>query len=432
MPLEDLKLNKQLTKAMQEVGFEEPTEMQLKCIKRIIGGQDVLGIGPEGCGKTTTIVLSVIMQLKYAFEDVPRALVLVPSREKVEEVVAEFNRLAAHTDLRVQGIHSAGNINTQKDELYLGVDVIVGTPDRVYALTIKYGANLNRLKMFILDDAEHIVKQGFQVPVRELAEGLPKCQHLVFSTVYHKRMENVVEPYFNYPTKIEVFPKIEEKVYNVIPQRVFHLANFQSKVNYIYPFLEDSGIQKAIIFVNTRFTAGTIYNHLQKYYEGKVGMYKALFHNQLNIDYLEDFENDEDINYLIVANEGGEFKTIGSVPHILHVDLPEDENIVLDRINLVEGMENEFYQASSLFSTDLELATISKIESKIGYKIDLEPVVIDAVTKKRKKAATVTEEEETKGSAFHEKSAKNSKDYNYNTKDRKLMSGKISLKRKNR
>ena len=247
-------------------------------------------------------------------------------------------------------------------------------------------------------------------------------------------MENVVEPYFNYPTKIEVFPKIEEKTYNVIPQKVFHLANFQSKVNYIYPFLEDSGINKAIIFVNTQFTAGTIYNHLQKYYEGKVGMFKALLNNQLNIDYLDDFENDDDIKYLIVANEGGEFTSIGTIPHIIHIDLPENENIILDRINLVEGEENELFQASSLFTTDLELAIISKIESKIGYKIEIEAVVIDAITKKRKKAVAAAEitEEDTKGSAFHEKSAKNSKDYNYNTRDKKLMSGKVSLKNRNK
>ena len=427
MSLKDLKLNKQLNTAMEDAGFTKPTEMQTKCMGRILGGQDLLAIGPDGCGKTVTIVLSTIMQLKHEFEDVPRALVLVPNIEKVEETVAEFERFTTYTDLRVQGVHAGANIQTQKDELYLGVDIVVGTPDRVYALTVKYGLNLNRLKMYILDDAEELVKQGFQVPVRELAEGLPKCQHLVFSTVYHKRMENVVEPYFNYPSKVEVLPKVEEKKYDIIEQQLFRFDNYQSKLNYLTFLLNEEIDQKIVIFANTRLTAGNIYNQVDKHFKGEVSMHKALFHNQININQIEDFTEDPDLRVLIVANESDAFINTADTPIILHFDLPNDPEVVLNRVN---KDANEGKNAL-IFTTDLELPLVAKIENLVGFKFNIEDAAKEhqAATTTKKKVKT---EDEGLGKAFHEKSAKNSPQVNWNSTDKIKMFGKVKKKGRDR
>lgn len=426
MSLKDLKLNKQLNTAMEEAGFVEPTEMQSKAMSRILGRQDLLAIGPDGCGKSTTIVLSVIMQLKYAFEDVPRALILVPNKEKVDALVEEFNRFTTYTDLRVEGVHSGGNIQSQKDDLYIGVDVVVGTPDRVYALTLKYGLNLNGVSIFVLDDAEEIVKQGFQVPVRELADGLTKCQQLVFSTVYHKRMESVIEPYFNYPTKIEVFPEIEEKTYDVVDQEFYRLDNFQSKQNFLGHFINDKTFEKTIVFANTRLTAGNIYTNLEKHFKGQVCMYKALFHNQVNIDHLEDFIEDEELMVLLVANDGGEFKETSTVDAVIHFDLPENPEVVLERV-----VKGERDKQSVIFTTDLELPLLAKIESEIGAKVP-ESIVPDdyQVVKTAKKKKLIVEDD--KGSAFHEKSAKNSQQVNWNSTDKIKKFGKVKKKGKDR
>lgn len=427
MSLKDLKLNKQLNTAMEDAGFTKPTEMQTKCMGRILGGQDVLAIGPDGCGKTVTIVLSTIMQLKHEFEDVPRALVLVPNIEKVEETVAEFEKFTTYTDLRVQGVHAGANIQTQKDDLYLGVDIVVGTPDRVYALTVKYGLNLNRLKMYILDDAEELVKQGFQVPVRELAEGLPKCQHLVFSTVYHKRMENVVEPYFNYPSKVEVLPKVEEKEYDIIDQQLFRFDNYQSKLNYLTFLLNEEVNQKIVIFANTRLTAGNIYNQVEKHFKSEVSMHKALFHNQININQIEDFTEDPDLRVLIVANESDAFIDTADTPNILHFDLPNDPEVVLNRVN----KDTNEGKNALIFTTDLELPLIAKIEKLVGFKFDMEDAAKEhqaAITPKKK----VKIEDDGLGKAFHEKSAKNSPQVNWNSTDKIKMFGKVKKKGRDR
>ena len=91
-----LKLNKQLVRSVTEAGYFTPKEVQLKTLTRIIGGQDLITVSPEGSGKTTAYILGVLMRLKYGFEEAPRALILVPTKEKVLETIAQFEIGRAH------------------------------------------------------------------------------------------------------------------------------------------------------------------------------------------------------------------------------------------------------------------------------------------------------------------------------------------------
>lgn len=423
MPLEDLKLNKQLLTAMKEEGLEEPTEIQANCMARILAGQDVVTIGPEGCGKSTLIALNTIMQLKYAFEDVPRALILVPSTEAAEALVAEFNRFTTYTDLRVQAIHTNANINTQKEDLYLGVDVVVGTPDRVYALTLRYGLNLNRLKMFILDDAELLVKQGFQVQIREMIEGLHKCQFIVSSTVYHSRLQDLIAKYLNYPTLIEVFPEPEEKK-EYIDIALFNLPNFKTKLNLLKLLVQKQNtLNKVVVFANTRLTAGNLYTSIEKLVEGEVGMLHSLLSTQLNFETVEDFLADEKIRVLIVAHETDADLDVSEVPQLLIFDLPESVISVVNRL-LRSGVERQ----AQIFATDLELPIISKLEVEMGEKMKIFGLPSDLVIEGERDKKTDLKDEEVGNKAFHSKKEKNAKTHNYNTYDKRKMFGKARKK----
>lgn len=425
MSLEDLKLNKQLLTAMKEEGLEEPTEIQMKAMSRVLGGQDVIIVGPEGCGKSTLIVLSTIMQLKYAFEDVPRALILVPNTEAVEALVEEFNRFTTYTDLRVQGIHTNANINTQKEALYLGVDVVVGTPDRVYALTLRYGLNLNRLKVYILDDAEQLVKQGFQVQIRELAEGLPKCQNVISTTVYHNRLEHTVSHLLNYPTIVEVFPEPEVKL-EFVDLNLYNLPNFKTKQNLLYLLLEDSlKFSKVVVFTNTRITAGNLYSNLYNRMPDEVAMMNALLSTELNCDTIEGFMANDELRVLLVAHETDADVDVRSVPQVLVFDLPDSTSNIVNRL-----YKSEIEREAFFFATDLELSSISKIEAVLGEKMKLiglpENLILEG--EREKKVVSEVSEDDSKGGAFHKKKEKNAKTHNYNTYDKRKMFGKARKK----
>ena len=175
--LEKLKLSKPLVRAMTDAGYLGPKEIQLKTMSRILGAQDVIAIAPQGSGKTSTYVLGSLMRLKYGFEEAPRALVLVPDKEHVLAVIERYELLNKNQTIRIVGLFPEGGMESQMNALADGADIVVATPDRARAIYLKLGLNLNKIMMFIVDDAAEIVKRGMQLPVAELARSIVKCQH---------------------------------------------------------------------------------------------------------------------------------------------------------------------------------------------------------------------------------------------------------------
>src|ERR1700754_1108729 len=201
---EKLKLNKQLVRSVNEAGFTNPTELQLKTLTRIVGGQDIIAIGHEGSGKTTAYVLGVLNRFNYAPEGVPKVLILVPEKDQVFGVIEQFDRLNKNKSIKIVGLYVAPGIEAQMDALADGADIVVATPDRARAIYLKLALNLNKVDLLIVDDADQMVKKGLQLPVVELANSIGRGQHLVFTEVIHSKLEKMLAPFMNQPAIIEV------------------------------------------------------------------------------------------------------------------------------------------------------------------------------------------------------------------------------------
>jgi ATP-dependent RNA helicase RhlE len=198
------KLNKKLSSALIEAGIETPTPLQLKTISKINGGFDVIGIGPDGIGKTTTTVISIIQKLGQAFEDAPRALILVGNMQKAIAMQEQFNLLKRNTDLRSQTAFEEGKIEQQNEDIYAGTDVVIGTPKRVLEIYFSKNLNLNKIKLFVIDDAELMIKHGYQGPIDRIGLSLPKCQHLVFTNELTEKVQKLISKFIIAPQIIEV------------------------------------------------------------------------------------------------------------------------------------------------------------------------------------------------------------------------------------
>ncbi|MBA2612526.1 MAG: DEAD/DEAH box helicase [Bacteroidetes bacterium] len=198
------KLHKKLATALLINGFETPKELQLKCLPKINGGFDVIAIGPVNTGKTTTIVISAIQKLQTAFEDPPRALILVSNKEKALAMLEQFKLLTKETDLRVLAIFEEGKIDEQTVDIYAGVDVVIGTANRIMDIYFKRTLNLNKIKLFAIDDAETMIENRWQGQIDRLALSLPKCQHLIFTNGLTEKIEKLVSKFIVSPQIIEV------------------------------------------------------------------------------------------------------------------------------------------------------------------------------------------------------------------------------------
>lgn len=428
MSLEQLKLSKPLVSAMTAAGYLSPKEIQARTMSRILGGQDIIAVGPEGSGKTTTYILGVLMRLKYGFEEAPRALILVPTKERVLEVIEQFNLLNRNTTIRIVGIHADGGMEAQINELTDGVDIVVAVPARARAVYLKLGLNTNKIQMFIVDDAAEMVKLGMQLPINELANSIQKCQHLIFTDVLHDRLSLMIAPFMKLPTLIEV-EDLGEGQTETYTQLLYHVPNFRTKLNLLNLLLKDAEVfDKVVVFVNTRLTAQTLSKDL---FDGKaddIFVFKPLFFDEAGFDDIEDFKAVDEARVLIVANEGLTSMNLDGIPFIFHFELPVQKETYLNRV-IKQGDEDV---VAITFTTDLELPQVRKIEQAIGQKIELadlpEDLLVEQVTKasqqKIKLAKEQAEEEAYQDAAFHKRKESNAKTTNFGIGQKAIMNKK--------
>jgi len=187
------KINENLKQALIESGLTEANELQEETFSTLKSGADCIIIAPKGFGKSTTIVLNVIQQLKEEGEESPRALIIVEDKTKVLEMEELFEKYGKYTDLRVYGVHDKGDMEYDKNYISTGVDVLIGTPNKLGEMFTTAGYNVNRLKMFILDDADPILKLRHETKIMRISNSINKTQRIIFSEVFTERIEILAE-----------------------------------------------------------------------------------------------------------------------------------------------------------------------------------------------------------------------------------------------
>ncbi len=195
------KINPSLQKALIENGLTEANEMQQETFSTIKSGADAVIQSPGGTGKTTTIVLNVIQRLEKSQGESTRALIIVETKEKVMEMEELFLKYGTYTDLSILGVHDKGDIDYDKNVISMGLDVLIGTPNKINAMFSSAGFNINTIKMFIVDDADVLFRLRHDAIVQRLSMSIEKTQRLFFCSQITERVEVLadkimIEPLF--------------------------------------------------------------------------------------------------------------------------------------------------------------------------------------------------------------------------------------------
>ena len=195
------KINPKLQQALIECGLTEANEIQQETFSTLKSGADAVIQSPNGSGKTTTIVLNVIQRLEKPVGESTRALVIVENKEKVIEMVELFQKIGNYIDLRVIGVHEKGDIDYDKNQISLGMDVLVGTPTKINDMFSSAGFNMNTIKMFVIDDAEVMFRNRMDAIILRLSLSVEKTQRVFFCSTITERVEVLadkimIEPVF--------------------------------------------------------------------------------------------------------------------------------------------------------------------------------------------------------------------------------------------
>lgn len=416
MTFEELNLTNPLRNALQDLNIVETTTIQQRAFSPIMSGRDVMGIAQTGTGKTYAYLLPLLRNLKYAPPGFPRVLILVPTRELVQQVVTETEKLTAYMSVRTLGVYGGANINTQKEQVYEGVDVMVATPGRLIDLVVSGVLRLKSVQKLVIDEVDEMLNLGFRHQLVRIFDLLPaKRQNLMFSATMITEVEGLIDTFFNDPIKVEAAatgtPLSQITTYG------YHIPNYYSKLNLLDSLLADEVFSKVLLFVSNKKLADQLFEHLDDAYPEKIGVIHSNKSQNYRFRSVEEFESGK-TRLLIATDLVARGVDISDVSHVINFDLPESPEAYMHRTGRTGRADKKGIALSFItlkdqtYQAGIEKLTKQKLEIK---DIPEDVIISDMLTDDEiDKPAEVNylpkvKKDETGGGAFHEKKEKNRK-----------------------
>lgn len=414
---EDFKIKKQLQKAIAELGYEKPTPIQQASFSPILGGFDFVGIAQTGTGKTIAYLLPILQDLKYSDQLQPRVLILAPTRELVIQIVEQIEKLTPYVSLRVLGVYGgSNNINSQKRALTGGADIIVGTPRRLYDLSLTSLLRLKSIKKLVIDEVDIMLDFGYKTQLKNIFEHLPtKRQNILFSATMTTYVDELMDDFLVNPMKETI--SISGTPLDSIRQETYSVPNFYTKVNLLNHLLEDKEeFSKVLIFVATKINADRLAELLN--FDSEISVIHSSKEQNHRVKSIEKFENGTS-RILIATDVIARGIDIEKISTVISFDTPFYPENYIHRIGRTGRAEQQ--GRAILFCSEKETALKDAIESLMKYTIPFtefpeEVEISPQLTPEEKDKPVDLDEQDHKntavetGASVHKKSAKNSKE----------------------
>ncbi len=365
---ENLKLNPQLLKAVQEEGFQAPTEIQQKTIPLVLGGQAVIGIAQTGTGKTAAYVLPILKKLGYAQANDPRALILAPTKELVIQICEHARALARFTDLRVGALFGGIGPKTQIEMVQKGVDVIIATPGRFMEIYLRNELPVKMIKTLVLDEADRMLDMGFIHQLRKVFEVIPqKRQNLLFTATFPQKVEKLTEEFLEFPVKVQATPDVVAAEY--VDQVLYYVPNLKTKIHLLEHLLVDrNSFARVLIFTRTKDSADNVFKYLDRKQMGPVRVIHSNKGQNSRINAMNEFK-EGGLRILVSTDVSSRGIDVSGVSHVINFEVPVQYEDYIHRIGRT-GRAFRPGQAIT-FVDDAEKYHIKKIEALMKEKISV-------------------------------------------------------------
>ncbi|MGA2341885.1 MAG: DEAD/DEAH box helicase [Steroidobacteraceae bacterium] len=350
MSFSDLGLKPELLRAVADKGYDTPSPIQIQAIPAVLAGRDVLAGAQTGTGKTAGFVLPILQRLAAASapgERAPRALILAPTRELAAQVAQSARDYGKYVPLRITQVFGGVSINPQISALKAGCDILVATPGRLLDLAQQRAADLSKVEVLVLDEADRMLDMGFIHDIRRIIKLLPpKRQNLLFSATYSDDIRTLAERLLRDPLSIQVAPRnapielVEQRAYRVQKDHKRHL---------LVHLIQEGSWPQALIFTRTKHGA----NRLAQQLEG-AGIRAAAIHGNKSqaarIKALDLFKRGQ-VTALVATEVAARGLDIKELPYVVNYELPNVPEDYVHRIGRT-GRAGALGQAVSLVSSD--------------------------------------------------------------------------------
>lgn len=334
MSFKNLRLIEPILKALDEEGYETPTQIQQKSITPILDRNDILGCAQTGTGKTAAFTIPILQLLHEERASISSrmrsidVLILTPTRElaiQIGESIAAYGR---HLSLKHLVIFGGVSQHAQVNALRNGIDILVATPGRLLDLMQQGHISLSNIKYFVLDEADRMLDMGFIHDVKKIVAKLPvKRQSLFFSATMPPEISQLADMLLKHPVKIEVTPV--SSTAEMIQQAVYFVDK-KEKQDLLVDILRDPSIESLLVFTQMKHATDKLSRRLNA-----SGISAAAIHGNKSQNArqtaLENFKNKR-VRVLVATDIAARGIDIDQLSHVLNFELPNVPETYVHRI----------------------------------------------------------------------------------------------------
>lgn len=324
----ELKLSKEVEKAIEEMGFEEATPIQSQSIPHILDGKDVIGQAQTGTGKTCAFGIPAIEMINATNENI-QVLALCPTRELCIQTAEELSNVAKYKrNIRILPIYGGQPIDRQLMALRKRPQIIIGTPGRIMDHMRRRTLKLERLSMLILDEADEMLNMGFRDDIDTILQEVPSDrQTIFFSATMPKEIMDLTAKYQKDPMLVKVVHK-ELTVANT--EQFYVEVRESAKLDALTRLIDAGNIKLSLIFCNTKKRVDELAANLQSRGYSAEALHGDM--NQSQRDKVMAKFRKGVIEILIATDVAARGIDVDNVEAVFNYDLPNDEEYYVHRI----------------------------------------------------------------------------------------------------
>ncbi len=357
-------LNEPIISAITELGFKNPTEVQLKSIPLLIDKpKDIISLAQTGTGKTAAFGLPILHHIDTNSKST-QSLIISPTRELCLQITTELKKYAVNLNrINIVAIYGGSNIQEQAKSIKRGAQIIVATPGRMLDMLRRKYVNISKIDFCVLDEADEMLNMGFYNDIKSILAKTPKTKKTwLFSATMPNEVSKIAEEFMKNPYKITVGEKNSSSI-NV--SHISFLTNTRNKYNSLKLFIDSCSDIYSIIFCRTRRETQKICENLIEDGYSSGALHGDLSQNQRD-SVMKSFRVKQ-IKILVATDVASRGIDVENITHIIHYKIPDEAEIYNHRSGRTGRASKK--GLSVLFFSESEKRKLKFIENKLKIKI---------------------------------------------------------------
>jgi ATP-dependent RNA helicase DeaD len=360
----DIEVPATIARALEQMGYVTPTEVQARAIPPLRAGGDFIGQAQTGTGKTAAFGIPIVEQVDPSDKSV-QALVLTPTRELCQQVTDEIGRIGQFRNVKTVAIYGGAAMDRQITALQRGAQVVVGTPGRVLDLIRRRELRLDSVRIVILDEADRMLDMGFIVDVETILARCPRQrQTALFSATMPYAILRICDRFMRRDAE-HVAVKPELRTVETTRQLVYFVAE-QDKVAALVELVDQFGFDRLLVFRHTQIGVDRLTTSLKRRGRNVAALHGGL--SQRDRERTLAAFKAGDIQFLVATNVASRGLDIVDLPYVLSFDIPEDADTYIHRVGRT-GRAGRTGTAIT-FVAEWDLDAWQSIKAEVGMDVE--------------------------------------------------------------